>query len=91
MNKIQIVCPAKGFSNSDFVVFTEDGHERDNRLYCVQYQYGSLADGRTDVATVVAHSGALVDSKRLRLASDIEVKYKCRMLKDSDIEYVKGT
>lgn len=91
MNKIQVVRPAKGFSNSDFVVFTQDGHERDNRLYCVQHQYGDIDMGRTDIATVVAHSGALVDTKRLRLASDLEVKYKCRMLLDSDIEYVKGT
>lgn len=91
MNKVQIIRPESGFSTSDFVVFTEEGHERDNRLYTVQHQYGSLDAGRSSISTVVSYSGAMVDSNRLRLASDIEVKYKCRMLKDCDIEYVKGT
>lgn len=91
MNKVQIISPASGFSTSDLVVFTEEGHERDNRLYSILHQYGSLDVGRSEIATVVSYSGALVDSNRLRLASDLEVKYKCRMLKDIDIEYIKGT
>ena len=54
MNKIQIICPAKGFSNSDFVVFTEDGHERDNRLYFIHNNHTSLVRGTTIVLYAIS-------------------------------------